>query len=78
MVYSTLAELPESVRHVLPPHAQEIYLSAFNNAWERYADPDSRRGYESQEQVAHKVAWAAVEKEFIKNEAGKWVQKGNL
>ncbi len=56
MVYNALEELPEGVRHTLPPHAQEIYLAAFNNAWERYADPALRRGRESQEEAAHRVA----------------------
>jgi hypothetical protein len=35
MPYDNLKDLPKSVRHVLPKHAQEIYLAAFNRAWVR-------------------------------------------
>lgn len=49
-------------------HAQEIYLAAFNNAWEEYAEREDR------EVVAHKVAWSAVKKQYVK--FGKeWVKK---
>ena len=34
-------DLPESVRKVLPKHAQEIYQEAHNNALEQYKDPGS-------------------------------------
>ena len=60
MPYPSLSALPESVRNNLPRHAQEIYLAAFNNAWEEYRDPADRRGEASREETAHKVAWAAV------------------
>lgn len=44
----------------LPPHAQEIYREAFNHAWQEYAgDP---RG----EEVPHRVAWAAVKRQYRK------------
>ncbi len=33
MPYSNKSELPDSVQHVLPAHAQEIYKEAFNSAW---------------------------------------------
>ena len=32
MPYSSNRELPDSVRHVLPGHAQTIYQKAFNSA----------------------------------------------
>ena len=68
--------LPERVKEHLPPHAQEIYLRAHNSAIEQYKDPAKRRGNESLEEVAHKVAWAAVEKEYRKdNRTGEWVKK---
>lgn len=75
MPYNSIEELPERVRHVLPMHAQEIYKEAFNNAWKEYKDPSRRRGDESHEAVAHKVAWAAVEKLYHKDADGKWVLK---
>jgi len=64
--YQTLDELPENVKSVLPEHAREIYLAAFNNAWEEYRKPEDRRGDSSHEEVAHKVAWAAVKQQYEK------------
>jgi cation transport regulator len=76
MVYKNISELPESVRNHLPVHAQEIYKDAFNNAWQQYADPKHRRGNESQEEAAHKVAWAAVKQKYEKDEkTGMWREK---
>ncbi len=75
--YNSLTDLPERVRDNLPEHAQEIFMKAFNSAWEEYKEPESRRGgpKQSREEVAFKVAWAAVEKEYKKDESGKWVKK---
>jgi cation transport regulator len=36
MPYRTMNELPESVQKHLPKHACEIYMKAFNSAWEQY------------------------------------------
>lgn len=60
MPYSRNSELPDAVREHLPTHAQDIYRAAFNNAWDQYDEPAERRGNASREEVAHKVAWAAV------------------
>lgn len=35
MPYKTKSDLPESVKHVLPSHAQDIYKEAFNSAWDQ-------------------------------------------
>lgn len=76
MPYKDLDELPKSVRDNLPQHAQEIYMKAFNNAWDEYADPEERRGDASREETAHKVAWAAVKKVYEKDEeSGRWKEK---
>jgi cation transport regulator len=75
MPYKTDTELPAVVREYLPEHAQDIYRAAFNNAWEQYADPSKRRGNELREEASHRVAWAAVEKEYVKGSSGKWVRK---
>jgi cation transport regulator len=69
-------DLPESVKNVLPKHAQEIYREAHNNALEEYKDPKKRRGDASLEETAHKVAWAAVKEKYEKDEkTGKWKEK---
>jgi cation transport regulator len=76
MPYKTDAELPESVRNALPKHGQDIYRKAFNSAWAEYADASKRRGSESQEEAAHKVAWAAVKDKYAKDDAsGAWQPK---
>ena len=76
MPYKNLTSLPRSVRDNLPKHAQEIYLAAYNNAWEEYRDPKERRGKTSREEVAHKVAWAAVKQHYEKK-GDKWHRKQN-
>ena len=60
----------------LPEHAQEICKEAHANALQQYQKPEKRRGgkRESAEQVAHKVAWAAVKNKYEK-EGDRWVQK---
>ena len=75
MPYSTRHELPDSVRGALPEHAQDIYKEAFNSAWEEYANPRDRRGNESRETTAHKVAWSAVERTYEKGLDRKWHKK---
>lgn len=73
MPYATNTELPKGVRNNLPQHAQDIYRESFNHAWNQYKSTDKRRGYDSREKVAHKVAWSAVEKKYHKNIHGQWV-----
>jgi len=76
MPYKSIGDLPESIRNHLPEHAQEIYREAFNHAWEEYADPEKRRGGAPREEVTHKVAWAAVKKQYEKDEkTGVWKKK---
>jgi cation transport regulator len=72
MVYKTLGDLPERVKSNLPEHAQKIFLSAFNNAWEEFKEPQELRGMASREETAHKAAWAAVKNQYRQDESGKW------
>ena len=76
MPYESVKDLPDSVKENLPEHAQEIYKSAYNNAWNEYKEPEERRGNESREETAHKVAWSAVKNEYKKDEeTGDWKRK---
>lgn len=76
MPYHNLHDLPDSVKNNLPKHAQEIYLAAYNNAWEQYRDPEKRRGAASREEAANKVAWAAVKKVYRKDRrTGQWQKR---
>jgi cation transport regulator len=68
MSYKSISELPDSVRNHLPEHAQEIYREAFNHAWDEYAEPGRRRTGSTREEVAFRVAWAAVKKQYEKDD----------
>jgi len=60
MPYATNADLPASVRGHLPAHAQDIYREAFNHAYAAH-EGDIR-----QEEAAHRIAWAAVKRSYVK------------
>ncbi|MEF3102293.1 MULTISPECIES: putative cation transport regulator ChaB [Raoultella] len=75
MPYHSKKDLPDSVRHVLPEHAQEIYKEAFNSAWDQYKSSEDRRGDASREETAHKVAWAAVKHDYQKGDDDRWHRK---
>lgn len=62
MPYTSINELPENVKNVLPKHAQDIYKEAFNSAYEQYDTPSDRQDDASREETAHRVAWSAVKK----------------
>ena len=68
MPYSINADLPERIRHALPPHAQDIYRAAFNSSFASYKNSPRR------EEIAHRVAWAAVKKRYMKRD-GLWVER---
>ena len=64
--YRSNIELPPSVRDHLPPHAQYIYRAAFNHAFAAHA------GDVRQEEIAHRTAWAAVKRSYVKDD-DRWV-----
>ena len=72
MPYTSTNELPDSVKSVLPAHAQDIYKEAFNSAYDEYKDKDDRRDDASREETAHKVAWAAVKKKYENGDDDRW------
>ncbi|WP_417459981.1 ChaB family protein [Kordiimonas sp.] len=74
MPYNSRSDLPDQVKDNLPTQAQEIYMAAYNSAWETYKDPEDRDGDASREEVSHKVAWAAVKEKYEKNN-GNWQKK---
>lgn len=75
MPYQNRNALPDNVKNVLPAHAQDIYQEAFNSAWDQYKDKNERRGNESREETAHKVAWSAVKNKYEKGDDDKWHPK---
>ena len=60
MPYGRNADLPASVRDHLPDHAQDIFRAAFNAAFAAHA------GDPRQEEIAHRIAWAAVKRSYEK------------
>jgi cation transport regulator len=75
MPYDRVSDLPDSVRNNLPKHAQEIYMEAYNSAWDQYKDPEDRRGDATREETAHRVAWSAVKNDYEKGDDGRWTKK---
>jgi cation transport regulator len=71
MPYRDNGELPSALRRHLPDHAQDIYRAAFNHAFAAH-DGDPR-----QEEAAHRIAWAAVKRAFVKVE-DEWVARSEL
>lgn len=68
MPYRTNDDLPPSVSAHLPPHAQDIYRQAFNHAYAAHA------GEARQEEAAHRIAWAAVKRSYVKA-GNNWVPR---
>jgi cation transport regulator len=66
--YSSNSDLPISVQRPLPLHAQDIYREAFNHAFAAHA------GDPRQEEAAHRIAWAAVKRSYVKV-GGSWVSR---
>jgi cation transport regulator len=58
--YRTNDDIAPRIRRHLPETAQDIYREAFNHAWDSYAASPRR------EEIAHRVAWAAVKKQYVK------------
>jgi len=69
MPYRTNVDLPASVRSHLPEHAQDIYRAAFNNAFAAHIG-DPRR-----DEIAHRIAWAAVKRSYVKI-GDRWIVQG--
>jgi cation transport regulator len=68
MPYRHNDDLPAPVRHALPVHAQDIYREAFNHAFAAHEN-DPR-----QEEAAHRIAWGAVKRRYIKSAHG-WTER---
>ncbi|MCU0985471.1 MAG: ChaB family protein [Acetobacteraceae bacterium] len=67
MPYASNDDLPRPVRHVLPPHAQDIWRAAFNHAW---AAPRTA----ADEAACARIAWSAVKRTYRKD-GDAWVRR---
>jgi cation transport regulator len=70
MPYRSNEDLPPSVTRHLPPHAQDIYRAAFNHAFAAHV------GDPRQEEAAHRIAWAAVKRSYVKV-GDSWLTRAN-
>lgn len=68
MPYERNADLPDNLQ---PEHARDIYREAFNHAYAAH------RGETRQEEAAHRIAWAAVKRSYVKTPAG-WVKRDEI
>ena len=69
MPYSSIEDLPDSVKHVLPKGGQEIYFSAFNSAYS-----GTCKDREDRDTCAAKIAWSAVSRSYVHGSDG-WTRK---
>lgn len=70
-MYSTIDELPSSIRESLPEKAQELYRAAYNRVWEKLTLGETTADPSASAQ-AHEAARLAVEAEFDQHESGEW------
>jgi len=68
MPYAANSDLPARVRSALPEHAQGIFRAAFNHAW------SAHEGESEREEIAHRIAWAAVKRHYVKGPGG-WAKR---
>lgn len=61
----TADSLPEAVKQ-LPEHARDIWMEAFNAAYEQY---------DGDEETCNRVAWAAVRQKYEQRDDGAWTRK---
>lgn len=69
MPYKSIDELPDNLRAV-PKHAKEIYMAAYNSAY----DGTCKDSGERKESCCAAIAWSAVGKKYEKKD-DKWVEK---
>jgi cation transport regulator ChaB len=59
----------------LPKQARDIYEEVYSSAWENYQHEATRRDNSSQEEIACRLAWAAVEQLYQRDKAtGQWLK----
>ena len=68
MPYQSIVDLPPAVSEHLPIHAREIFLAAFNNAFDQYAGRPDRKS------AAFRVDWAAAKRKYRKI-GDEWIEK---
>jgi cation transport regulator len=74
MRYENRSDLPRTIRDVLPEPGQDIYLRAYQKAWDMYTEG---QGYLSRDVMAHQQGWTALQHEYVQDQGtGKWRRIG--
>ena len=63
--FPSSSALPPSVQRRLPPHAQEVFRTAYNRCLEEYEDVEHAR----------RIAWGAVARSYREGQDGRWVAR---
>lgn len=71
--YETLADLPQSLKQELPELAQRTYLATYRETWSK-CHMGGVTGEAELAQKAHDAAMLAVQRQFEKDEHGRWRQ----
>jgi len=74
MPYENTSDLPQAIRNYLPVQAQLLFCAAFNHALSKFETPKTEMKFGTQEELAHRIAWAAVKKRYIRK-GGRWQKK---
>jgi cation transport regulator len=67
MIYAITEELPNHIKQ-LPNNSRNIYMKAYNAAWNDYEACKSNTGTESREEYAHRIALSAAKQTMNKKE----------
>ena len=74
MRYEHRSDLPQTLRDVLPERGQDIYLRAYQKAWDMYTEGP---GVLSRDVLAHQQGWTALQHEYVQDQGtGKWYRIG--
>ncbi len=73
MPYSHIEDLPNAMKKNLPTGAMEVYLSAYNQAWNTSARAKDQRTSTLAGKIAHRKAWEAVRDKYRK-QGDEWVR----
>jgi cation transport regulator len=71
MSHATNAALPASVRRRLPEHAQDIFRASFDRVFAAHPGDPRQQG------AANGIAWAAVERSYVKL-GNNWIELAGL
>lgn len=72
MIYTTVTDLPQTIRNELPEHAQEIYRAAYNLTVEEHRASGQNPDEGELHETADQAAWMRVQMEYDRDDSGEW------